>query len=341
MRGSLISLLFGVIGFLGVTTHAEERPSYNLLLADHTARHLYLYSHERGVVWRHSAPALFDACVLKDGTIVHTTRSTVDVIKPDIKAGQGGEQKTIYRYGTGYAGKHGKLPKGMIYTCGLQADGHFLITESGTCRLVEMTRAGKIVRTIKLPKTEAPVSQSLRLARKSPDGFYYVPYFGEGKILKIDTAGKVVESINVNEICGFSAESVYETFFLPNNELLISCGPQNQIIRLDKNRKVVWTLGPEDVPGINLDWITSLYPRPNGNIIICNYCKGKAKIKAFEIDKEKNIVWQLTDPEVKGLTKLQVLDKHFSPLQDSGLHVRKPADDSLKSRTPEEALPNQ
>ena len=191
MRVSLISyLLFGLMGFLGLT-QAAEPPTYNLLLADHTARHLFLYSHDQGVVWRHSAPALFDACVLEDGTIVHTTQLTVDAIKPDIQAGQGGETRTLYRYGSGYTGKHGTLPKGMIYTCGLQADGNFLITESGTCRLVEITPVGQIVRTIQLPKTEAPVAQSLRLARKSPDGLYYVPYFGEGKILKLDTAGTV------------------------------------------------------------------------------------------------------------------------------------------------------
>jgi hypothetical protein len=304
------SLLAVVLAGVALPLSAKE---YNLLLADHAQRHLFIRSSEGKIVWKHPGPALFEAWMQDDGSIVYTTKLTVGRIVPDLAAGSGGEVRWSYQFGTG---DEKPLPEGMIYGCEPLRNGNFLITESGTFRLVEIDGEGKPVHVIKLPRPDAELRYSLRLTRESKRGTYLVPYFGQGKILEFDRAGKKRGEIGVGKHCKAPETSAYEAIPLEEGRLLVSCGPQDQVMILGKDGKPEWKLTGDDLPDdIEFHWITKLVPLENGNIIICNYCKGKAAVKAFEVTPEKKVVWRLTDEEVKGLTSLQVLDGEFRPVR--------------------------
>lgn len=305
---SVLILLFVLCG----SAHAKK---YNLLLADHTQKMLFIRSADGNIVWKHPSASLFEAWVLEDGSIVYSTGTTVEKIIPDLKEGKGGTPVWSYRYGTDASSA--PLPKGTIYTCTPVRDGNFLVTESGTFRLVEINSAGKIAHTISLPRPREESSNSLRLTRHTPRDTFLVPYFGEGNVIELDISGKQVGKVNIGQHCKTQENSAYEAIPLEGDRLLVSCGPQNRVIILNADGAVDWKLTDEDLPSdINFCWITKVIPLKNGNIIICNYCKGKAKTKAFEITPSKEIVWQLRDARIKGLTTLQLLTDDYKPSHD-------------------------
>ena len=302
--------------FFVVVSSSIQAKDYTLLLADHSQKHLFIRSSNGEIVWKHPGTALFEAWVQKDGSIVYCTRQTVEKIIPDFKNGEGGELVWKYSYGTGYTSS--PLPKkGMIYTCLPLNNGNFLVTESGTFRLLEINDKGEIVHIVNLPQPKAPLNMSLRLTRYTEQHTYLVSYFGEGKILELDRSGKQIREINIGQYCNNQENSAYEAIPLKNGRLLVSCGPENQIIILSANGKVEWKMTAEDLPSdMDFGWITKITPRKNGNIMVCNYFKGKAEIKAFEITPSKEIVWKLTDPHIKGLTSLQLLSDDYKPLSE-------------------------
>ena len=75
------SLLAVVLAGVALPLSAKE---YNLLLADHAQRHLFIRSSEGKIVWKHPGPALFEAWMQDDGSIVYTTKLTVGRIVPDL-----------------------------------------------------------------------------------------------------------------------------------------------------------------------------------------------------------------------------------------------------------------
>lgn len=286
---------------------------YNLLLADHTQKHLFIRSAAGEIVWKHPGKALFEAWMQRDGSIIYSTRATVERIYPDLKSGTGGKVAWRYQFGTGLNAK--EVPKGMIIGCSPLKNGNFMITETGTYRLVEISPEGKVVNSITLPPPKASLQYSLRLTRQTASGTYLVSRFGEGKFIEFDQSGKQVREIPVGRYCSDSENSAYEALPLKDGRLLVSCGPQNQIMILDANGKPEWKLEAKELEGrINLFWITKLVPLENGNIIVCNYCKGNAKTIAFEITRDKKIVWALSDSRIKGLTTLQLLNDDYRPL---------------------------
>ncbi|MBF0198890.1 MAG: hypothetical protein HQL32_14330 [Planctomycetes bacterium] len=304
---SLFSLL---LLFISSSLWANE---YNLLLADHTKKELSIRTKDGKIKWKHKAHALFDAWILADGSLVYSTRDTIEKMTPDIKSGFGGKFHWRYRYATGI--KEKVKPKGVIYGCSPLKNGHFIITESGTHRLVEINDLGKVIHTITLPPSKGHYSNTLRLTRPTEQGTYLVPLFAKGHIVEVDEKGQNISTIDVGKHCTSQDFSAYEALPLPNQRMLISCGPADKVMIFNKTGQPEWSLEANDIASeVNLHWVTKIVPLDNGNIIICNYAKGKAKVKAFEITPKKEIVWKLTDESVKGLTSLQLLDDQLKPL---------------------------
>jgi len=287
---------------------------YNLLLADHTQKHIFIRSADGNMVWKHPGNALFEAWMLNDGSIIYSTRLTVERIVPDLETGQGGRKLWTYKFGTGAATP--EKPEGMIYGCTPMENGHFLVTESGTFRLVEIDDGGRVVHTVQLPKPEGEMRYTLRLTRHTPRDTFLVSFFWEGKIIEFDRSGRKLREFDIGQFCPTPENSAYEAVPMKDGGLLVSCGPQNQIILLNYEGKVEWEFDASDLPaGMTFGWITKVIPLENGNFIFCNYCKGTADVKAFEVTPGKEIVWQLNDPALKGLTMLQLLDDNFRPLK--------------------------
>jgi len=194
-----------------------------------------------------------------------------------------------------------------VHACQPLPDGRVLLVENGPCRIIEVDRAGKIAKEIKLtpPPADVKIHDQFRGTRKTKGGHYLLCRKGEHVIEELDANGKSLRTIPV-------PGDVHECLLLPDGHLLIACGEGPKVEELDANLMVVWELNENDLPGNPLRLMTGFQRLPNGNTIFCNYL-GHGHLGEqphfFEITRDKKIVWQFADHEhFKTVNQLQLLD---------------------------------
>lgn len=197
--------------------------------------------------------------------------------------------------------------KTEVHACQPLADGRVLVVENGPCRIIEVDRAGKIAKEIKLrvPPAAVKIHDQFRGTRKLKNGHYLLCRKGEHQIDELDANGAVLRSIPVDG-------DVHEALLLPDGHLLVATGEGRSVIELDANLKEVWSLKGDEVPGNPLRLMTGFQRLPNGNTIFCNYL-GHGNLGKqphfFEITRDKHVVWEFADHEhFKTVNQIQLLD---------------------------------
>jgi hypothetical protein len=176
----------------------------------------------------------------------------------------------------------------------------------GPSRIVEVDRAGKIAKEIKLHTASAiALHNQFRGTRKLSNGHYLVCFKGERKVVELDGDGKVLREIAV-------PGDPHEVVALPNGHLLIACGDGHKVIELDEHEKVIWELNENELPGNPLRLMAGCQRLPNGNTVFCNYL-GHGHLgeqpQFFEITPEKKVVWEFRgEPHLQTVNQVQMLD---------------------------------
>jgi hypothetical protein len=190
-------------------------------------------------------------------------------------------------------------------------DGNVLVVECGTSRIVEVDRAGKIAKEIKLfTAPEVKLHNQFRGTRKTADGHYFVCFKGEGKIVELNGDGKVLRRIAV-------PGDPHEVIPLPDHHLLVTCGDGHKVIELDEKEQVVWELNENELSEKDpaekpLRLMAGCQRLPNGNTVFCDYL-GHGHIGEqplfFEITRDKQVVWKFEDhAHFKTINQIQILD---------------------------------
>lgn len=193
-----------------------------------------------------------------------------------------------------------------VHGCQPLPDGNVMVVECGTSRIVEVDRAGKIAKEIKLTTApEVKLHNQFRGTRKLANGHYLVCFKGENKVVELDGAGKVLREIKVPGDC-------HEVIALPDGHLLVTCGDGHKVVEFDAQEKVVWELNENDLPGNTLRLMAGCQRLPNGNTVFCNYL-GHGHLgeqpQFFELTRDKKVVWQFADhAQFKTINQIQVLD---------------------------------
>jgi hypothetical protein len=198
-------------------------------------------------------------------------------------------------------------PKTEVHACQPLPDGRVLVVENGPCRILEIDRAGKIAKEIKLsvPPEAIKIHDQFRGTRKLANGHYLLCRKGEHQIAELDSEGKVLRSIPVDG-------DVHEALILPDGHMLVALGEGHAVVEYDAAMKVVWSLKGDEVPGNPLQLMTGFQRLPNGNTIFCNYL-GHGQLgkqpHLFEITRDKKVVWEFADHKnFKTINQIQVLD---------------------------------
>lgn len=179
-----------------------------------------------------------------------------------------------------------------------------MLVESGPARILEVDRAGKVVREVPL-KVEHPSTHSdTRLARKLKNGHYLVCHEADGAVREYDADGKVVWEYAVplfgmERRGGHGPEAFGNQAFaalrLPNGNTLIATGNGHGVLEVTPAKEIVWSLRQNDLPGITLAWVTTLEVLPNGNIVLGNCHAGPENPQIIEITRDKKVVWTFKD----------------------------------------------
>jgi type 1 glutamine amidotransferase len=184
------------------------------------------------------------------------------------------------------------------------AGDRLLIAESGPARLIEIDRAGALLRAVPLVVRHPDPHRDTRLVRRLANGNVLVCHEGDGCVREYDAGtGAVVFEFAVPL---FGAEpkpghgpeafgnQVFGALRLRSGSTLIATGNGHSLLEVDRDGKVVWALHQRDLPGIVLAWVTTLEELPDGHQVFGNCHAGPGQPVLVEIEpRSTNVVWSL------------------------------------------------
>ncbi len=280
----LLAALFAL-----VSTASAAHP---FLCCDYGGGKVCVVSAEGKIEWQWDCKAPQDCWKLPNGNYLFCFVSGALEVTPD--------KKIVWEY---------KAPtdvKVEVHACQPLPDGNVMIVECGTSRIIEVDRAGKIAKEIKLTTApEIKLHNQFRGTRKLANGHYLVAFKGEGKIVELDGDGKVLREIKV-------PGDPHEVVPLPEGHLLITCGDGHQVRELDAKENIVWELAENDIPGYTLRLMAGCQRLPNGNTVFCVYL-GHGHIgeqaQIIEVTRDKKIIWDVADhAQFKTINQIMLLD---------------------------------
>jgi hypothetical protein len=272
------------------------RAAHPFLCTDASGGKVALVSADGKIEWEFACAHPQDCWVLPNGNFLFChERGALEMTR---------EKQTVWEYKAGVNTE--------VHACQPLADGRVLVVENGPCRIVEVDRAGKIAKEIKLrvPPASVKIHDQFRGVRKTKAGHYLVSRKGEHLVEELDGAGKTLREIPI-------PGDVHECLLLPDGHLLIACGEGHKVEELDEKLQVVWELNENDLPGNTLRLMTGFQRLPNGNTIFCDYL-GHGHLGEqphfFEITRDKKVVWEFADhAHFKTINQIQVLDVPGDP----------------------------
>jgi hypothetical protein len=257
-------------------------------------------------VWNAGAPAARDGFVLPNGNVLVAWTAEVKEMTRD--------KQVVFHYKLSAENRE-------IGTVERLGEGRTLITELGNKpRLLEVDAQGKVaVETPLEPETDNAHMQT-RMARKLANGNYLVPHLLAFKVKEYSPQGKIVKAFatDLEELGGRSAENwPFTAIRLENGHTLVNLTHGNKTVELDREGRVVWKVSNDDFPELKPFADPCGGQRlPNGNTVIASYGSNGA-IKAFEVTRDKKIVWKYTGPH--RIHELQILTTNGKPLEGKPL----------------------
>lgn len=183
-------------------------------------------------------------------------------------------------------------------------DGLTMIAESGNRRIIEVDPAGNIVHEIPLTIDRPDPHRDTRLVRRLEGGGYLACHEGDGTVREYDRQGKVVWNYTLDlagrpRTPGHGPEGhgteVFGAVRLKNGNTLIAGGNNNRVIEVTPSGTIEWSIDQRELPGITLAWVTTLHVLPGGNVIVGNCHAGANNPQAFEVTRDKQVVWKFHD----------------------------------------------
>ncbi|HEV8544186.1 MAG TPA: PQQ-binding-like beta-propeller repeat protein [Verrucomicrobiae bacterium] len=271
----------------------------NLLLGDDSTHRLAILREDGSIAWETRVGPIHDASVLPNGNILYQQGWTkiIEVTS---------ENKTVWEYDAATSnGNTGKRVEVHAFQRVRMEDGGLtMIAESGTGRIIEVDRAGRLHREIKLKRDHPDAHMDTRLVRKIANGNYLVAEQNDGFVREYDPSGKIVWEyeqplFGKERKPGHGPEAfgnfVFSAIRLPNGNTLIGGGNGHCVLEVTPQKEIVWRVDQNDLPGITLAWVTRVQRLPNGNTIIGNCHAGPDNPQLIEITSDKKVVWTFKD----------------------------------------------
>ncbi|MEZ6037353.1 MAG: PQQ-binding-like beta-propeller repeat protein [Planctomycetota bacterium] len=283
----------------GLAQDAPPGPGRKLLAADSSKKTIALIDKDGKTLWRHEIGPLHDLQMLTNGNVLFQLDWT-HIVEVDPKTDQ-----IVWQY-------ESKPVEGVdrieVHSFQRLAEGNTMIAESGNTRIIEVDKAGKIVKTVPLKVAHRDAHRDTRLVRKLDgkhgSGHYLVAHEGDGVCREYDADGKVVWEYEVpmfdrKPAGGHGPEAFGNQLFcalrLDNGNTLIATGNGHRVLEVTPEKKVVWMLTADDLPDIELAWITTLQVMANGDIVLGNCHAGPHNPQILQVNRDKKIVWTFQD----------------------------------------------
>src|SRR5262245_48990662 len=173
-----LRLLRSLILFLAIAPVVHA--AHPLLICDSNGNRVCALSADGSIVWEYPATHPQDCWRMPNGNYLFCYRDGAIEMSPT--------KQKIWEYNapTNYE----------VHACQPLPNGRVMVVECGTSRIVEVDRAGRIAKEIKLKTLpNIRVHDQFRGTRKTQEGNYFVCFKGEHKVVQLDNAGEVLREI--------------------------------------------------------------------------------------------------------------------------------------------------
>ena len=292
------------LGFLHTATAAivnepvsavQTGPAHRVIAADDSTKTLAAIGPDGRVEWELPCRQIHDLHVLPNGHILYQDGWT-RVVELDA------ERKPVWQYDAKGNGNGKRAVE--VHAFQRLPDGTTMIVESGPARIIEVDRAGTVVREIPLTVTAPSTHSDTRNARKTTAGTYLVAHEKDGVVREYDAAGKIVWEFDVplfdkprkggHGPAAFGNQ-VYSAVRLESGNTLIGTGNGHSVLEVTPAKEIVWRLEQNDLPGITLAWVTQVTRLPSGNTRFVNCHAGPGNPQIIEVAPDKQVVWTFKD----------------------------------------------
>ena len=261
-----------------------------------------IFNEDSEVVWSTPGNAR-DGMVLANGNVLLS-------IKNEAKEFLKGTQDVVWSYKLDPRNKE-------LGTVNRLPDGNTLVVERGVLpRLLEISPSGKRVMEVPLQPETDNIHMQTRMARKLDNGNYLVPHLLAFKVKEYTPTGEVVRVIHTDlpELGGREAENwPFTAIRLPDGNTVVNLTHGNKTAEFAPDGSVAWVCDNEDVEGRFRDPCGG-QRLPNGNTLVSSYGqKNPQMVKLFEVNQEKEVVWEFFHPTVKA-HQVQVLTTNGEPV---------------------------
>jgi outer membrane protein assembly factor BamB len=297
----ILSLLLA-IAFCSLTCSVLRGEPQRVLLQGNDK--LAIVDRDGQIEWQMPWGPIHDIHVLENGHIM-VQRGLTEVVEIDP------ETKTVvWSYDAAKEnGNEGKRVEAHSFQP--LANDRVLIAESGTARLIEVDRSGKLHKEVALKVKKPHHHSDTRLVRKLATGNYLVCQENDGAVREYDgKSGEVVWEYEVPLLDrprrpGHGPEAFGNQVFcalrLASGNTLVATGNGHGVLEVTPEKEIVWQLSQHDLPEITLAWVTTLEVLPNGHYVIGNCHAGPENPLVVEVDPAtKQVVWQLDQHDVFG-----------------------------------------
>ena len=290
----LIIILLNLVLFLELSAQNKAVP-FGKQKSESGITHSFLICGNKTVLLNEKSEILWqtkgygrDGFVLENGNILV---SVANVAKEISRNG-----KLVWSY---------QLSKGNkeLGTCVRLENGNTLVVERGVKpQLLEVGRDGEIEIRVPLQPETTNAHMQTRMARKMPNGNYLVPHLLAFAVKEYQPDGTVVRTIKTDlaELGGRKERNwPFTAIRVGDGKILSNLTNGNKCVEFDSKGRVAWRLDNSHVDGRLADPCGG-QRLTNGNTVICSYGQKKGDMpKVFEVTKDKKVVWEYFNPEVR------------------------------------------
>ncbi len=187
-------------------------------------------------------------------------------------------------------------------------DGHFLVGNEGSCKLLEINSKGETLKEIQLKSSFNESHGQFRFCQKTAEGTYLVPFTMEKAVREYDGDGKLVHDFG-------SFNLPVGVLRLLNGHTLI--GSKARVDEFDKDGKNIWSFGTVKDGGLKEAFTAGLVRLENGNTVIAYYHDMQDVPDIIEVTADKKIVRSILIKELNHVAMVKRVDKKGNPFKDA------------------------
>jgi hypothetical protein len=258
------------------------------------SKRVLILDRQGNVTWEHPTALTHDAWMLPNGNVLFADGASVTEVTP--------EHKVVFQY------RAAESRGGGTYACQRLENGHTVIGENSTGRLLEVDAAGKTVHALQTSPAKTGDHHNLRMVRKLDSGNYLVCHSGAHLVKEYAPDGKVVLEIKAPNLA-------FAAIRTPQNTTLVST--LSRILEYDAAGKIVWQFANTDIPGVPITNMTGMHLLPDGRLAVGCYSayRNGEGTGLFVITRDRQLVWRYSNPARDGsMMALQCLGAEGRPL---------------------------